>query len=715
MVEDGTMGIAGANAAETADAQDASARVLSLINGDGAGPANYDNVVKSASVEDVRAYISSGTDDKNTLVLEIFDASGDAAGKRFRGLLAEILCKSVIAWASGDQNHWCEWYADEVPEDKLFGYNFRRVSEDRRRFEALATVGEWSALLTTARFAPTDRVGVINRIVHEPLPLPRTCVEALLAHIVRVGGPLNVSEALCVWSALGKDDAERLKHLEKLDDGYSFLTRAILENAPAELWQALERRWDIADEWTRRWTNLSGLRRHAAARVFAPARLVIGYECGLWIDESRCEPTRESVSRALNGLGFVQMDDDSLDAFVPQAKLWACLRKLARYEAESYKRRTELTALRPDIADLATEAPVTWAESLRWILARAGSLAGCAEAVTFSQVLNGGPVRNALSRACMDPKEIVRDRARGIEAALRGLEAPTAATSRQLLSFAARLLDGTPIFPQPLAVRSRTWIADPGLENATDDAFRRAASWFAQDVEAWGAADEETLTGVLLTHLAAEFRGQQYTLTALVGSFAPAQHGRITLEHKPASKHVDEPEWGCDVAVLTRAEVPRQLRLASVTLVQVKKSLAIAAEEAMAHRAIMSSGPFTRPDFAQRADSWVIKIRQLRDVIKRCQTAVYWLVAASGQVLVVPARYLNGLLDGSDRGKQGTFTIGYHQIRSLAIPLEQFLVDLVIGVWIGSSEDEVLAFGRGDSGRTRPRHVLDIEVNYGNS
>ena len=60
-----------------------------------------------------------------------------------------------------------------------------------------------------------------------------------------------------------------------------------------------------------------------------------------------------------------------------------------------------------------------------------------------------------------------------------------------------------------------------------------------------------------------------------------------------------------------------------------------------------------------------------------------------------------------------TFTVGYHEVRSVAIPLEQYLVDLLIGQWVGTSSEGVARFARGDNSNIRPRVVVEVTISVG--
>ncbi len=53
-----------------------------------------------------------------------------------------------------------------------------------------------------------------------------------------------------------------------------------------------------------------------------------------------------------------------------------------------------------------------------------------------------------------------------------------------------------------------------------------------------------------------------------------------------------------------------------------------------------------------------------------------------------------------------------HEMRSMAIPLSQFIVDLLMGAWIGNCDTRALRIARGDDDFIRPRFILEIEIRW---
>ena len=146
---------------------------------------------------------------------------------------------------------------------------------------------------------------------------------------------------------------------------------------------------------------------------------------------------------------------------------------------------------------------------------------------------------------------------------------------------------------------------------------------------------------------------------------------------------------------MVQGRVHGALRVESAELVQVKKPEVVKAEEG-----------FFR-------DAWRVDTRQLTDILEWSQTAAYWLIDPGGEVFATPARLLRAILQEQGKLSQGSAVVPYGTVRSMAIPLRQFLVDLVVGLWIGTTRADTLCFAKGESGRTRPRHIVEIEVRIG--
>lgn len=428
-------------------------------------------------------------------------------------------------------------------------------------------------------------------------------------------------------------------------------------------------------------------------------RLETGFSVGIRIAERGVEPTAEATRTKLSELG-IQAADRVAEAVFRMVELWATLRKLADFEARSWEHKTELVGLRAKVASLASAAPELWAEALPWILVRASAIGGLAQSVTLDLATVAPEVQQALDVACDSEVESVRLLARGLCTLLLGLDDPGAVLARTLADVAAHHMDGTPIFPHPLAPVSATWLGSSGVEHVLRDGMRRAAERFAGEVRDQGGDIEETLTKALVKEIEFEFREtkprQKWLGSAGSRSSAPV----LSVHQRPTSKTTEEPIYGCDIAWLLRGTVPDRYKAEWVDLVQVKKSTALHGDRTI----------------KARADSWRIDRDQLDTILKWSATAAYWLIASAGEVLVIPARHLLAIRRGNDkREKSRTFTVGYHEVRSAAIPLEQYLVDLLIGQWVGTSSEDVLEFALGGNSRIRPRVVVEVMVLMGGS
>ena len=173
----------------------------------------------------------------------------------------------------------------------------------------------------------------------------------------------------------------------------------------------------------------------------------------------------------------------------------------------------------------------------------------------------------------------------------------------------------------------------------------------------------------------------------------------LTAKQRPISKSKEEPIYGCDLAWLITGNVKGRFEATWVDLVQVKKSLALQQSES------------NRNKKTTRADSWKIESEQLDTILHWSQTATYWMIAAAGEVLVIPAKHLAGIRRGT--GKllpQKTFTVGYHEVRSAAIPLAQYLSELLIGQWLGTTTAETISFAQGTNPNLQPRVVIELQI-----
>lgn len=438
----------------------------------------------------------------------------------------------------------------------------------------------------------------------------------------------------------------------------------------------------------------------AAAVQVVPVRfrLEIGFMVGSKIGEEGREPSIVEVGEHLTDI-HIKPNEALVGVVLPMAELWAALRTLARYEKHSWEHKTELVGLRAKIVSLATATPELWAQALPWILVRASEFGNIAQAVTLELASIAPEIHHALESACSSETESIRLKARGLQALLHGFENPDSGLARTLSDAAAHYIDGTPIFPHPLSPMSATWLCSAGVEHAITDGVRRASERFAHEVQTQGGAQEPALTAVLIKEIEVEFRGVQPRLKLMGTASSSSPVPILSVRQRPTSPQGEEPIYGCDLAWLLKATVRGRYNSTWVDLIQVKKS------------SMLQCNGKKR----SRADSWKIDCKQLDSILKWSATAAYWLIASAGEVLVIPARYLEGIRRGTEKHiKSKSFTVGYHEIRSVAIPLEQYLVHLLIGQWVGTTSEDVVQFALGENTNIRPRLVVEVMINVGN-
>lgn len=374
------------------------------------------------------------------------------------------------------------------------------------------------------------------------------------------------------------------------------------------------------------------------------------------------------TSRLLKGL------DSDVDQRL--AGLWCDLALLAR-ERDS----VAVAGLRRRLEKRAR--PGVWARSLEWLLLLGTPLQSVDVALTVGLADKHVSVRRALSRCSRSPVLNVQLRAAGLQAAVES----TRPLEERLLDIVSASVDARRNdFPRPLAAPSSTWLADHGLEGLVRGATRRAVTDFAGSMDDLGPAEEEHLTATLLAGLVREFAALP-AHTRLTGVAGP----HLRVGHRTVTKK-EERTNGADIGVVVDIRVPGQLQLRTGDLIQVKKSTAL-----MTGR-------------TGREDTWTIKCRQLHDLLEHSASAAYWLIRGTGDVLVVPAKFLAAVEAATARLSSKQFTVGHTAIRHTAVPLEQYLPDLVVGLWLGSSSDRTLQAAQGTDRTTRPRFALTIDV-----
>lgn len=232
------------------------------------------------------------------------------------------------------------------------------------------------------------------------------------------------------------------------------------------------------------------------------------------------------------------------------------------------------------------------------------------------------------------------------------------------------------------------WITTPETPGL-DRCLRQATARFADWARSQGRAQEELVTGRLLTELEVAFREAPLRLES-GGRHAPAQ--TISVSQRSTSK-VEEKVWQCDVALLLDVDIRPSVSLRLAELVQLKKPAA-------------STGK--RPNVA--ADKWRIDVPQLGGLLRASQSSSYWLLTTAGEVLCVTARWIHGLVKGRDALGKGSVTVGYNDVRHTAVALEQFLLELFLGTWVGDTREGVLDFALSENGDIPARHIFQVAV-----
>jgi hypothetical protein len=442
---------------------------------------------------------------------------------------------------------------------------------------------------------------------------------------------------------------------------------------------------DRTEPWRTRFIDALGLLfmpvlEHEALKV----GWVVGYELYL----SRLPRTAHAVALVLREDPRAVQGTRTCET----ALLWADLLQLVEYQQDVWKNRDEIHGVLARLSSRAKSSPDAWTVSAREILVQAKTLGSQVVDLLVLAAAQHAPLRNALEKiAQVDQDRTVCDRAQGLLARMAGLAAPREDVRRWLADNAAWTFDDTPLFPNPLTSLAQTWLGSIDLDATLPNAIRQAMSRFREFAKDQGSVTvEEHVTGVLLTELEAAFRS--VSLRLMVGGQSRLAR-TISVSHRPTHKTTEEPHWGCDIALLLNADIRPDVRIELAELVQVKKSQAFAAGK--------SAAPH---------EKWRIDVPQLVTLLDRSQSAGYWLVLSTGDVVCLTARWIHALVRGRDALVQRRVTIGYNDIRHAAVPMEQYLPELFLGTWIGSADESTVSFARGENANVKPRHIFEVSV-----
>ncbi|TCC51513.1 hypothetical protein E0H73_41080 [Kribbella pittospori] len=363
------------------------------------------------------------------------------------------------------------------------------------------------------------------------------------------------------------------------------------------------------------------------------------------------------------------------------AEVWHNMYFIHRWQP--HRGGLELTGARSQLRELAQAKPAQWVRALPWLLCL-GAPEPQVTDLTIEILQEHPELLDLVSgqREHLHPK--VGIRVTGLLARLGPVALPEWAVDVA----SARLDRRRDNFPRPLAEPSCTWLSDRELEDLIRGAAKNATLTFVPWLTSQGTSEEEGLTTALLMFLERGFDEIDATHQSATGrrTAAPA----VSLAHRIVAKK-EERTLGADLVLLVTVAISTDLTLQFGDLAQVKKS------ERIAH-----------PGRAD--DAWRIALDQLDDLLGMSSSAVYWLMSATGEVFVVPAKLLKALANAQAKQEQATLSIRYTAIRHAAIPLGAYLCDLLIGMWLGTADPAKLTSFQGGGPNTSPYAILELTV-----
>jgi hypothetical protein len=487
-----------------------------------------------------------------------------------------------------------------------------------------------------------------------------------------------------------------------LKQGRSTLIMEITEMAPDKVLQIIHEKWNPEKEWEEKGYYYDEDMKKALSILSASGEALIkksactlGYEIGRYCQDKGLDPSDQSLVTSFlsaHGFTFLHLPTDVYQ----QAKLWGMLRRVVEYTSR-WETKTERLGAEMVLQQFVADNPSAWARSLPVLLIHMERFRGIVEALTVGIYEKSADVQSVLKSSVESSDDVnIRDRARGLVALCGGMNSIQEDVAFSFVSQVARLFDGYTSFPHPLEVRSATWLGSLSVESIMRQQIQEAESNFQLYFKQQGGVEEEAPTARLLGEIDFAFRRQQLQVKGL-GLDQSRKVPRITFSQMQVPK-VDENTYGCDISFILKGNIQKAFRIESADLVQVKKPLKIQTDE-------RKHGRFR--------EAWSIEVSQLNDILEYSQTAVYWLIQPSGQVLVVPSKLLLGIIRGSGKSNQGSVAVGYHQVRSVAISLSQYLIDLFLGLWLGPNREKTLKFARGEETMTKPMHIVEVNVVWG--
>ncbi|MGX1809739.1 hypothetical protein ACWIGI_28795 [Nocardia sp. NPDC055321] len=356
-----------------------------------------------------------------------------------------------------------------------------------------------------------------------------------------------------------------------------------------------------------------------------------------------------------------------------------------RHRAWSYDLDAE--GVRAAFHALVARSAVQWAYVLPWLLQILP--ADCDELIDgtiLAYERNPSRVTAALDNAVRHPIERIQLRATGLKRFLDNSDGNEVLSA--YASMLARRMDLSSVFPRPLGQPSSTWLSSLDLEASFENAVRAATDRFAEEFMDWARAEEEGHVARLMTRIQAQLEQQaKFRSAGRQESSAPAG---VVGSYRPVPKS-EEKNVGADLALVISIEVHQKLNLEFAEFVQVKKSHETTT--------LLSN------------ERWRISVAQIEDVLRASSTASYWLICADGSILVLPAKLVQAKANArTTHGK--SFTLKYEDVRHAVIDLPNYLTQLAVGAWIGSTDANTVRLARGNGEFTRARAVFEMKVTY---
>ena len=374
-----------------------------------------------------------------------------------------------------------------------------------------------------------------------------------------------------------------------------------------------------------------------------------------------------------NIAGLVALEAGRYD-LTPTDPLAAAILTLHRLIGQAHSSNDQLLrrALRQRLLDFGRREPQALIAAAEWFLALKSNEHD--ETLTVFALEFPDLLDHVQSIAASDSP--VAARAEGFVLAIRDGDLPTL-TSTVTWWADTRLYAS----PTPIASPTSTWLNDSALEAEIRARIDGAIDRLSTD----GISEETEVTGALVQQLVNAF----HPAAMLPQSTATVP---FTLEVTSTNSQTNEKVTGADLGIIVDSRANNTMHLVVGHLVQIKQA---------ANRD--SSAP----------PQWQIKRAQLQRLLDTDPTATYWLLQQhhTPKALAVPAKVLAGIINA--RGDHETATVGWVDIRSASIPLGQLLLDLIIGLWIGSIDDTTIRAAQGGDSRHRGVAVITARIRTG--